>query len=68
MIIYIAYRGRVAVGCSRNLRKAKDIARVKDADEIQELRMCDVKNELHLDKVRVWKKHGWSRLFIETPI
>lgn len=68
MIIYVVYDGRVAVGYSRNLRKAKDMAHEKNADEIQELRICDVKNELHLDKVRIWKKHRWSSVFVEWPI
>lgn len=68
MIIYVVYDGRVAVGYSRNLRKAKDMAHEKNADEIQELRICDVKNELHLDKVRIWKKQRWSTQFLEYPI
>lgn len=68
MIIYIAYRGREAVGCSRNLRKAKDIAHEKAADEIHELRICDVKNELHMDKVRMWKRQRWSSQFLEYPV
>lgn len=68
MIIYVAYEGKVAVGYSRNLRKAKDMAHEKNADEIHELRICDVKNELHLDKVRRWKRMGWSTQFVEYPI
>lgn len=68
MIIYVVYDGKVAVGYSRNLRKAKDMAHEKNADEIQELRICDVKNELHLDKVRKWKKQSWSTQFLEYPI
>lgn len=67
MIIYVAYEGKVAVGYSRNLRKAKDMAHEKHADEIHELRICDVKNELHLDKVRVWKRLQWSTQFLECP-
>lgn len=68
MIIYVAYEGKVAVGYSRNLRKAKDMAHEKNADEIHELRICDVKNELHMDKVRRWKRMGWSTQFVEFPI
>lgn len=68
MIIYVVYDGRVAVGYSRNLRKAKDMAHEKHADEIQELRICDVKNELHLDKVRKWKRQRLSIQFIEYPV
>lgn len=68
MIIYVVYDGKVAVGYSRNLRKAKDMAHEKNADEIQELRICDVKNELHLDKVRRWKRGSWSNQFVEWPI
>lgn len=68
MIIYVVYDGRVAVGYSRSLRKAKDLAHEKGADEIHELRIADVKNELHLDKVRIWKKRGWSNQFLEYPI
>ena len=68
MIIYVVYDGKVAVGYSRNLRKAKDMAHEKHADEIHELRICDVKNELHMDKVRIWKRRGWSTQFLEYPI
>ena len=68
MIIYVAYEGKVAVGYSRNLRKAKDMAHEKNADEIHELRICDVKNELHLDKVRKWKRMGWTKQFVEYPV
>lgn len=68
MIIYVVYDGKVAVGYSRNLRKAKDMAHEKHATEIQELHICDVKNELHLDKVRKWKRPGWSNQFVEYPI
>lgn len=68
MIIYVVYDGKVAVGYSRNLRKAKDLAHEKHADEIHELRICDVKNELHLDKVRIWKRRGWSTQFLEYPV
>lgn len=68
MIIYVVYDGKVAVGYSRNLRKAKDMAHEKHADEIHELRICDVKNELHMDKVRIWKRRGWSTQFLEYPV
>lgn len=68
MIIYVVYDGKVAVGYSRNLRKAKDMAHEKHADEIQELRICDVKNELHMDLVRKWKRAQWSQHFYEWPI
>ena len=68
MIIYVVYDGKVAVGYSRNLRKAKDLAHEKQADEIHELRICDVKNELHMDKVRVWKKRGWPAQFLVWPL
>ena len=68
MIIYVVYDGKVAVGYSRNLRKAKDLAHEKHADEIHELRICDVKNELHMDKVRIWKKRGWTTQFLEYPV
>lgn len=68
MIIYVVYDGKVAVGYSRNLRKAKDLGHEKHADEIQELRICDVKGELHMDLVRKWKRAQWSTHFIERPI
>ena len=68
MIIFAAYSNRVAVGYSRNLRKAKDIAHKKDADEILQLRIPDVKNELHIDIVRRWKRKRFSTFFIPVPV
>lgn len=68
MNFYVVYAGLVAVGHSRNIRKAKDIAREKHADEIQELHLSDVKNVRQVDLVRKWKKHRWSSMFVEWPI
>lgn len=68
MIMFAAYSNRVAVGYSRNLRKAKDIAHKKDADEILQLRIPDVKNELHIDIVRRWKRKRFSTFFIPVPV
>lgn len=67
MIIYVAYSGRVAVGWSRNLRSAKDIANEKNADEIHELHISDVKGIMQMDRVRRWHRHRWSRIFTEVP-
>lgn len=68
MNFFAVYDGKVAVGHSRNLRKAKDIAHEKRADEIQELHMSDVKGERQVDIVRKWKKSEWSHMFVEFPI
>lgn len=65
MNIFAVYDGKVAVGHSRNLRKAKDIAHKKRADEIQELHLSDVKGERQVDIVRVWKKSRLSSMFVE---
>lgn len=67
MILYVAYAGRVAVGYSRNIRTAKDIANEKDADEIYELHVPDVKGEMTMERVRRWRRHSWSKIFIEVP-
>lgn len=68
MIIYVIYDGRFAVGYSRSLRKAKDIAHERGAQEIQELRISNMKNDLRLEKVRKWVKGSWSGHFIEYPV
>ena len=68
MNFFAVYAGRVAVGYSRNLRKAKDIAHEKGADEIQERHMSDVKDVRQVDLVRKWKKSQWSTMFVEWPI
>ena len=68
MNFFAIYDGKVAVGHSRNLRKAKDIAHEKRADEIQELHLSDVKGERQVDLVRVWKKARWASMFVECPI
>lgn len=67
MIIYVAYSGRVAVGYSRNLRSAKDLANEKRADEIHELHIPEVKGEMLMDRVRRWRRHTWSKIFTEVP-
>lgn len=67
MILYVAYAGRVAVGYSRNIRSAKDIANEKRADEIHELHIPDVKGEMQMERVRRWQRHSWSKIFIEVP-
>lgn len=66
MIIFVAYSGRVAVGYSRNLRKAKDIGHDKNADEIREMHISDVKDENRVEVVRKWRKRIWSRQFLEV--
>lgn len=68
MNIFMVYDGKVAVGVSRNLRKAKDIAHDKRATEIQELHLSDVKDVRQVDLVRKWKKAQWSSMFLEWPI
>lgn len=68
MNIFVVYDGKVAVGYSRNLRKAKDVAHEKRADEIQELHISDVKNVRQVDLVRKWRKERWSSMFVEWPI
>lgn len=68
MNFFAVYDGKVVVGHSRNLRKAKDIAHKKGADEIQELHISDVKDVRQVDLVRRWKKPGWSCMFLEYPI
>ena len=68
MNFFAVYAGRVAVGYSRNLRKAKDIAHEKRADEIHELHISDVKDVRQVDLVRKWKKSQWSTIFVEWPI
>ena len=68
MIIYVVYDGKVAVGHSRNLRKAKDIAHEKRADEIQELHISDVKGVQQVDLVRRWRRMHWSSVFVEVAI
>ena len=65
MNFFAVYDGKVAVGHSRNLRKAKDIAHEKRADEIHELHLSDVKGERQVDIVRVWKREKWSNMFVE---
>lgn len=66
MILFAVYAGRVAVGYSRNLRAAKDIAHEKRADEIHELHIPDVKGQMQMDIVRRWQRHIWSKIFIEV--
>lgn len=68
MILFAVYSNRVAVGYSRNLRKAKDTAHKKDADEILQLRIPDVKGELHIDVVRRWKRKRFSTFFIPAVV
>lgn len=68
MNFFAVYDGKVAVGHSRNLRKAKDIAHDKRADEIQELHLSDIKGERQVDLVRVWKRPRWSNQFVAWPI
>lgn len=68
MNIYVVYDGRFAVGYSRSLRKAKDLARERGAQEIQELRISSMKDDLHMDLVRKWKKEQWSSMFVEWPV
>lgn len=68
MNFFAVYDGKVAVGFSRNLRKAKDIAHEKRATEIQELHLSDVKDVRQVDLVRKWKKAQWSSMFYEWPI
>lgn len=65
MNFFAVYSGRVAVGFSRNLRKAKDIAHEKHADEIQELHISEVKDVRQVDLVRKWKQPHWSSIFVE---
>lgn len=68
MNFFAVYVGKVAVGHSRNLRKAKDIARDKRADEIQELHISDIKGERQVDLVRRWRRWSWSSAFVECPM
>lgn len=68
MNFFAVYDGKVAVGHSRNLRKAKDIAHEKRADEIQELHLSDVKDVRQVDLVRKWKRSKWSSMFVEWPV
>lgn len=68
MNFFAVYDGKVAVGHSRNLRKAKDIAHEKRATEIQELHLSDVKDVRQVDLVRKWKRAPWSSIFMEWPI
>lgn len=68
MNFFAVYDGKVAVGHSRNLRKAKDIAHDKRADEIQELHISDIKGERQVDLVRRWRRLPWSSVFAEYPI
>lgn len=68
MNFFAVYDGRVAVGYSRNLRKAKDIAHGKRADEIQELHISDTKGERQVDIVRRWRRLQWSSVFAEVAI
>lgn len=68
MNFFAVYDGKVAVGHSRNLRKAKDIAHQKGADEIQELHISDVKDVRQVDLVRRWRKWSWTSAFNEIPI
>lgn len=68
MNFFAVYDGKVAVGHSRNLRKAKDIAHDKRADEIQELHISDIKGERQVDLVRRWRRLQWSSVFAEYPI
>lgn len=64
MTIYVVYAGKVAVGRSTNLRKAKDIGHKTGADEIRMLHIPDVKDDLLLSVVDKWKRHSWSSLFV----
>lgn len=68
MNFFAVYNGKVAVGHSRNLRKAKDIAHEKRADEIQELHISDVKGVQQVDLVRRWRRMQWSSVFVEVAI
>lgn len=68
MNFFAVYDGKVAVGFSRNLRKAKDIAHEKRASEIQELHLSDVKDVRQVDLVRKWKRQQWSTQFVEVPL